>query len=191
MFLAVPRRLCSGRECGRGDILRIGHDRRLPGLSSGKYSLQSASWWVLFPCECSLSSRCKRLQNQAFLTGSLYQIRVSTPQLCPVLGHGKRYACVQGVSQASQVGWVQVGLRAGAEAPSHLNPDGSGASKKRCVKGLGYGPGTKRSLSPASGTGRKTLRRTLNPNADFHPTERRLLSLESQGHQRPRTLSDH
>lgn len=168
MFLAVPRRLCSGRECGRGDILRIGHDRRLPGLSSGKYSLQSASWWVLLPCKCSLSSRCKRLQNQTFLTGSLYQISVSTPQLCPGLGHGKRYACPGSLS-GQPGGMGPGGAASWGRGPSHLNPDGGGSSKKRCIKESGYGPGTKRSLSPAFGTGRKSLRRTLNPNADFHP----------------------
>lgn len=144
-----------------------------------------------------LRGGCCSLANARYLQDvNVSRIKLSLPGACIRLGfpHPSFVQCsvtARGMPVSSQVGWLQVGLRTGAEAPSHLNPDGGGSSKKRCVKGSGYGPGTKRSLSRASGTGRKSLRRTLNPNADCHPVEHRLLSQESRGHQRPRTLSDH
>ena len=55
LFVLVPPRLRSGGERRRDDLLRVGHDRGLPGLPSGEHSTRPLRFCptTLEACMCA------------------------------------------------------------------------------------------------------------------------------------------
>lgn len=154
LFLAVPRRLCPGRERRRGDLLRIGHDRGLPGIPPGKDS----------PAVCFVSAHClqgvsiPRIVHKDFHTPTLSGARAwRVAGQCPGCPAGQPSGISPGV----------MGL--GSSSQPHLGPDSSFPDKvHRGVWPMAQG----QQAASACSLGRERgLRRNPKPKHKSHPSE--------------------